>query len=80
MLLVFLINVYEKEHYPPGQIDPIEFIKIRVEDFGYKPADLAREYGDKGTIRKVLNYKQALSLAMIRKFSKLLQIPAEALI
>tara|TARA_R110002124_G_scaffold172087_4_gene339751 strand:+ start:2702 stop:2875 length:174 start_codon:yes stop_codon:yes gene_type:complete len=51
-----------------------------MEDFEYKSIDLANEYGDKGTISKVLNYKQALSLTMIRKFSKLLHIPAEALI
>jgi HTH-type transcriptional regulator/antitoxin HigA len=80
MLLITLINEYEKKHYSLGEIDPIEFIKIRMEDFGYKAADLAKEYGDKGTVSKVLNYKQALSLTMIRKFSKILQIPIEALI
>lgn len=79
MLLETLINIYEKKHHSPGEIDPIEFIKIRMEDFGYKPADLAREYGDKGTVSKVLHYKQALSLNMIRKFSKILQIPVDAL-
>lgn len=42
-------------------------------------ADLAKEYGDKGTVSKVLNYKQALSLTMIRKFSKFLRIPVEEL-
>jgi HTH-type transcriptional regulator/antitoxin HigA len=83
MLLVTLINVYEKKHYSLDslvEVDPIEFIKIRMEDFGYKAADLAKEYGDKGTVSKVLNYKQALSLTMIRKFSKILQIPIDALI
>ena len=79
MLLAFLIDDYGKKHYSLGEIDPIEFIKIRMEDFGYKPADLAREYGDKGTVSKVLNYKQALSLTMIRKFSKILHIPIDAL-
>ncbi len=79
MLLVTLINEYEKKHFSLGEVDPIEFIKIRMEDFGYKAADLAREYGDKGTVSKVLNYKQALSLNMIRKFSKILQIPVDAL-
>jgi len=34
---------------------------------------------NKGTVSKVLNYKQALSLTMIRKFSKLLRIPADSL-
>ncbi|WP_129717337.1 type II toxin-antitoxin system HigA family antitoxin [Pedobacter sp. SYP-B3415] len=80
LLLVHLISEYEKAQWDLPEVDPIELIKIRMEDFGYKSADLAKEYGDKGTVSKVLNYKQALSLTMIRKFSKLLRIPAEALI
>ncbi len=79
LLLAFLINQYEEQQWDIPEVDPIEFIKMRMEEFGYKPADLAEEYGDKGTISKVLNYKQPLSLTMIRKFSKLLRIPADAL-
>lgn len=80
MLLVHLISEYEKRFRMPVEIDPIELIKIRMGDFGYKSADLAQVYGDKGTVSKVLNYKQALSLSMIRKFSRLLHIPADLLI
>lgn len=80
MLLVKIISEYETKTSTLPEVDPIEFIKIRMEDFGYKAADLAKVYGDKATVSKVLNYKQALSLTMIRKFSKLLQIPPEALI
>ena len=80
LLLVYLISEYEKEHRELPEVDPIEMIKIRMEDFGFKSADLAKEYGDKGTVSKVLNYKQALSLTMIRKFSELLHIPAGALV
>ena len=78
-LLALLINQYEQQLWDLPETDPIEFIKIRMEDFGYKPTDLAKVYGDKGTVSKVLNYKQQLSLAMIRKFSKLLRIPIDAL-
>lgn len=55
--------------------------KLKLDDieFGYKPADLAKEYGDKGTISKVLNYKQPLSLNMIRLFHKMLRIPTDLL-
>lgn len=80
LLLVHLISEYENAQWDLPEVDPVELIKIRMEDFGYKSADLAKEYGDKGTVSKVLNYKQALSLTMIRKFSKLLSIPAEILI
>ena len=80
MLIALLINKYEKKLFIFPPVDPIETIKIRMEDFGYKPSDLAKAYGDKGTISKVLNYKQPLSLNMIRLFSKMLRIPADALI
>jgi len=78
-LLALLINQYEQQLWDLPEVDPIEMIKIRMEDFGYKPSDLANAYGDKGTISKVLSYKQALSLTMIRKFSKLLRIPTDLL-
>ena len=80
MLLLLLISQYEEKQSTLPDLDPIEFIKIRMEDFGYKQATLAAEYGDKGTVSKVLNYKQPLTLSMIRKFSKLLRIPADVLI
>lgn len=80
LLLAFLINHYEQKQWDLPQADPIELIKIRMEDFSLKLTDLAKEYGDKGTLSKVLNYKQALSLTMIRKFSELLHIPVEALV
>lgn len=79
LLLAILISEYEKKHFSLPEVDPIEMIKIRMEDFGYTASDLAKEYGDKGTISKVLNYKQPLSLNMIRLFSKMLRIPADAL-
>jgi HTH-type transcriptional regulator / antitoxin HigA len=80
MLLVHLIADYENKLWDLPDVDPVEMIKIRMEDFGYNAATLAKVYGDRGTISKVLNYKQSLSLAMIRKFSQLLKIPAEWLI
>lgn len=80
LLLAHLISDFEERTSDLPDVDPVELIKIRMEDFGYKPVDLAKEYGDKGTISKVLNYKQALSLTMVRKFSRLLHIPADALI
>jgi HTH-type transcriptional regulator/antitoxin HigA len=80
MLLAHLIAEYEKSISDLPEVDPVELIKIRLDDFGFKPADLANIYGDKGTISKVLNYKQALSLTMIRKFSQFLKLPADSLI
>lgn len=80
LLLAHLISDFEERTSELPEVDPVELIKIRMKDFGYKPVDLAKAYGDKGTISKVLSYKQALSLTMVRKFSRLLHVPADALI
>lgn len=80
MLLAKLISEYEEKKWSLPELDPIQIIKIRMDEFGYKPADLAKLYGDKGTISKILKYQQPLSLKMIRLFSKALRIPAESLI
>jgi len=76
MLLVKLVSEYETKAFPISDIDPIEMIKIRLEEFGYNQNQL----GNKSTISKVLNYKQPLSLKMIRDFSEKLKIPAEVLV
>lgn len=78
-LLAFLISDYQEKNSTLPEVDPIEYIKARMEDFDYKLSDLAKAYGDKGTVSKVLNYKQPLSLNMIRAFSELLRIPPELL-
>lgn len=80
MLLVHLISEYENKEWDLPAVDPIETIKIRMEEFGLKPADLAKEYGNKGNLSKVLNYQRALTLSMIRQFSKTLHIPTDMLI
>lgn len=80
LLLVHLIESYENDLWDLPDVNPVEMIKIRMEDFGYKAADLAAVYGDKGTVSKVLNYKQPLSLTMIRKFSELLRVPPSVLV
>lgn len=79
LLLAYLINQYEQKKWSIPDLDPVELIKIRMEEFNFKPVDLAKDYGDKGTVSKVLNYKQPLSLNMIRLFSKTLRIPADIL-
>jgi len=80
LLLAHLISTYESKEWDLPAVDPIATIKIRMEAFGYKASDLAKAYGDKGTLSKVLNYQRALPLSMIRKFSKMLRIPADMLI
>ena len=79
-ILVLLIERYEDEHYSIEAPDPIEAIKFRMEQMGYKQKDLEAIIGHKGHISEILNKKRKLSLEMIRKFHEKLDIPLNALI
>lgn len=79
-ILSMLIERYEDEHYPIGPPDPIEAIKFRMEQMGYKAKDLEKILGSKSHVSEILNRKRKLSLTMIRKLHKELNISANVLV
>lgn len=79
-LLIALIEIYEKEHFPIDNPSPIEAIKFRMEQMGLQPKDLVPYIGSKSKVSEVLSGKRTLSLNMIRQLSSGLNIPVEILI
>lgn len=79
-LLTMVVNKYEEENYPIEEPDPVEYIKIRMEELGLKQEDLVPYMGNKGNVSKVLNRKRTLSLEMIRGLNKGLGFPVNVLI
>ncbi len=79
-LLSLLIDNYEKINYPIELPDPIEAIKFRMDQLGYKPKDLAKVLGFRSRVTEVLNKKRKLSLDMIRRLNRDLHIPTEVLV
>lgn len=79
-LLSLLIDNYEKEKYAIDLPDPIEAIKFRMEQLGYKQKDLAEAMGLKSRVSEVLNRKRKLTLDMIRKLHDVLGIPTDVLV
>ena len=79
-LLSLLIDNYEKNKYPIDLPDPIEAIKFRMEQLGYKQKDLAEVMGLKSRVSEILNKKRKLTLEMIRTLNQVLGIPTEILV
>ena len=79
-LVSILVEDYENKHYKIDTTDPIEAVKQRVEQLGLTRKDLEKSIGSRGRVSEVLNGQRALTLAMIRKLNKNLNIPAEVLI
>jgi HTH-type transcriptional regulator / antitoxin HigA len=60
--------------------DPIEAIKIRMEEMHLKQIDLINKIGGKSRVLEILNRKRKLTLQMIRKLNKRLNLSPELLI
>ncbi len=79
-MLATLVEAYEDVHVPMQPGDPIAFLKYKMEQENLKQIDLIPFIGNKTKVSKVLNYKQELTVAMIRNLSKGLHIPVNFLI
>lgn len=79
-VLAILIDEYEKQNYPIDAPDPIEAIKIRMEEMNLKQADLITEIGGKSRVSEILNKKRKLTVEMIRNLAVRLNLSAGLLV
>ena len=79
-ILSLLIENYENKHYPIESPDPIEAIKIRMEEMNLKQKDLVGVIGGKSRVSEILNKKKRLTVEMIRKLEQILNISASVLV
>ncbi len=79
-IIGLMIDEYEKRHYPIDTPDPIEAIKIRMEEMGLKQVDLVDTIGGKSRVSEILNRKRRLTVEMIRKLTTRLNISTRVLI
>lgn len=79
-ILGLMLDEYEKKHYHIDAPDPIEAIKIRMEEMQLKQVDLADAIGGKNRVSEILNRKRKLTVEMIRNLTKRLNLSAGLLI
>jgi HTH-type transcriptional regulator / antitoxin HigA len=79
-LLGLIIDEYEKKNYPIEAPDPIEAIKIRMEEMHLKQVDLIDAMGGKSRASEVLNRKRKLTVEMIRNLTHRLNLSPGLLI
>ncbi|MES2110716.1 MAG: helix-turn-helix domain-containing protein [Bacteroidota bacterium] len=79
-LLLLLVKDYEDKHYHIPDPDPIEVIKLRLEEKGLKQKDLEPIIGSKGYVSQVLSGKKELTLKMVRGLHSFLGISADILL
>lgn len=79
-VLMLLVEKYEDEQYAIPASDPIEAIKFLMEQNSLSRKDLEPYIGASGRVSEVLNRKRDLTLVMIKKLHKGLNIPYDCLI
>jgi HTH-type transcriptional regulator/antitoxin HigA len=79
-ILAILIDEYENTHYPIEAPDPIEAIKIRMEEMHLKQIDLVDAIGGKSRVSEILNRKRKLTVEMIRNLTTQLNLSPSVLI
>lgn len=79
-VLSMLIDNYENIYHPIEAPDPIEAIKIRMEEMNLKQKDLVGIIGGKSRVSEILNKKKRLTVDMIRELELVLHISASVLV
>jgi HTH-type transcriptional regulator/antitoxin HigA len=79
-ILATLVEAYEAKHFPLDLPDPVEAIKLVMEQRNLTVKDLVPYIGQPNRVYEVLNYKRPLTMAMVWKLHRGLGIPAESLI
>ena len=79
-LLATLVETYEARTHPIDLPDPVEAILFMMEQKGLSRQDLEPAIGGRGRVAEILNRRRALTLPMIRRLSRMLELPADVLI
>ncbi len=76
-LLLVLVKDYEGKHIQLPELDPMEVIKLKMEELGLRPKDLEGIIGSKGHVSSVLSGRREITLKMAQKLRNYFQLPAE---
>jgi HTH-type transcriptional regulator / antitoxin HigA len=79
-IALLLIKDFEDKNYPIPTPDPIDAIKLKMEELGLRNKDFVGKLGSKGYISAILNKKKPLTLELAKLFHIELGIPAEVLL
>lgn len=79
-VLATLVEVYEKQHYPIEDPEPIPYLKAIMEFGGRTQADLAKVLGSRARASEVLARRRYLSKAQIIKLRDAWGFPIEPLL
>jgi HTH-type transcriptional regulator/antitoxin HigA len=79
-LMTLLIRQFEESRYPLGHAEPIEALRVLMEDRGIRQRDLIPVFGSSSVVSDVVNGKRSISKAHARKLAEHFHVPASLFI
>ena len=75
-LMTLLVRQFEESKYPLGHADPVEALRVLMEDRNIRQRDLIPVFGSSSVASDVLNGKRSISKAHARKLAEYFHVPA----
>lgn len=79
-LLTFLVERYEREHYPIPMADSVEVVRFLIEQQHLTQRDLIPQFGSESAVSMFLAGQRKLTLTQVRKLSARFKLPADIFI
>ena len=79
-LMTLLVRQFEETRYPLGHAEPLEALRILIEDRSMRQRDLIPVFGSSSVVSDVLNGKRTISKAHARKLAGFFHVPASLFI
>lgn len=76
-LLLVLVKDYEDKHIQIPEVDPIEVIKLKMDERGMKAKDLEPLIGSKGHVSSILSGRREITLKIAQRLRTYFELPAE---
>lgn len=76
-MLVLLLHDFEEKHIHLPPVNPLEVIKLKMEERGLKAKDLEPIIGSKGHVSSILSGRRELTLKIAQKLKIFFNLPAE---
>jgi HTH-type transcriptional regulator / antitoxin HigA len=76
-LLLVLVKDYEDKHIHLPEVDPLEVIKLKMQERGMKAKDLTPLIGSKGHVSSILSGRREITLKIAQRLKDYFKLPAE---
>jgi HTH-type transcriptional regulator / antitoxin HigA len=76
-LLLVLLKDYEDKHIQLPKINPLEVIKLKMQERGIKAKDIEPLIGSKGHVSSILSGRREITLKIAQRLKDYFHLPAE---